>query len=218
MPGRTYGQYCGLAYALDLVGERWALMIIRDLILGPKRFTDLELGLPGVPSNVLSTRLKELEQNGIVRRHALPHPARSVVYELTDYGQELEDIVLRLGLWGARSLGHPRLADSLTPNALLLALRASFQPAAARKLRATYEIHVGEIVVGAHINDGQLELAEGPLADPDLVIDTDHTLRSVMSGEITAEEAVDRGTLRATGDRELLARFATVFTLPPPAG
>ncbi len=214
MTARTYGQYCGLAYALDLIGERWALMIVRDLILGPKRFTDLELGLPGVPSNVLSTRLKELEQNGIVRRHVLPHPARSVVYELTEYGQELEDIVLHLGLWGARSLGDPRLADSLTPNALLLALRASFQPDAARKLHATYEIRVGQIVIGAQVTNGHLELAEGPLPAPDLVIDTDHTLRHVMSGETSVDEAVDRGTLKATGDPALLAGFATVFRLP----
>jgi DNA-binding HxlR family transcriptional regulator len=215
MTGRTYGQYCGLAYALDLVGERWALMIVRDLILGPKRFTDLELGLPGVPTNVLSTRLKELEQNGIVRRRVLPHPARSVVYELTEYGQELEDIVLRLGVWGARSLGDPRVADSLTPNALLLALRASFQPRAARKLRAAYEIRVGQIVIGARVNDGHLDLSEGPLPDPGLVIETDHTLRHVMSGETTVDQAVEHGTLRARGDPELLAGFATIFRLPP---
>jgi DNA-binding HxlR family transcriptional regulator len=215
MTARTYGQYCGLAYALDLIGERWALMIVRDLILGPKRFTDLELGLPGVPSNVLSTRLKELEQNGIVRRHVLPRPARSVVYELTEYGQELEDIVLHLGLWGARSLGDPRLADSLTPNALLLALRASFQPEAARKLRATYEIRVGQIVISAQISNGHLELSEGPPPAPDLVIVTDHTLRHVMSGETTVDEAVERGTLKATGDPALLAGFARLFRLPP---
>src|SRR3712207_8023400 len=98
---RTYNDRCGVARALDHVGERWALLIVRDLLLGPKRFTDLRRGLPRVPSNVLSARLKELEQSGIVRRRVLPPPAASAVYELTPYGQELEDIVLRLGRWGA---------------------------------------------------------------------------------------------------------------------
>src|SRR5438105_14626994 len=101
---RTYGQFCGLARALELVGERWALLIVRDLLVGPKRFTDLRRGLPRIPTNVLSTRLKELEHNGIVRRRLLPRPASGVVYELTEHGRELEDIVLRLGLWGAATL------------------------------------------------------------------------------------------------------------------
>jgi DNA-binding HxlR family transcriptional regulator len=216
MAVRSYGQYCGLAYALELVGERWALLIVRDLILGPKRFTDLNRGLPGIPSNVLSARLKELEERGIVRRRLLPSPARSIVYELTEYGQELEDILLRLGLWGARSLRDPRAGDMLTPAALLLALRASFRPDAARKLQATYEVRVGEVVVHARVDNGLLEVAEGSLANADLVIETDQTLRSMMSGEISPEDAVEAGRMRVTGDRDLLARFAELFRLPPP--
>src|SRR5205823_2044256 len=104
VPARQYGQYCGLARALDLVGERWALLVIRDLLVGPRRFSDLRQGLPRIPTNVLADRLKELEEAGVVRRRALPRPAASVVYELTEYGWELEDSVLRLGLWGAKSL------------------------------------------------------------------------------------------------------------------
>src|SRR5919108_590047 len=108
MRTRTYSQYCGLACALELIGERWALLIVRDLLLGPKRFTDLRRGLPRIPTNILSARLKELEASGVVQRRLLPRPQGSVVYELTDYGRELDDVVLRLDLWGARSLGHPQ--------------------------------------------------------------------------------------------------------------
>ncbi len=109
MAGRAYGQYCGLARAVELVGERWALLIVRDLLVGPKRFTDLRRGLPRIPTNILSARLKELERSGIVQRRVLPRPAAGVVYELTAYGGELEEVVLRLGRWGRnRSGSHGR--------------------------------------------------------------------------------------------------------------
>src|SRR5690242_11209558 len=106
MPSRGYGQYCGLARALELVGERWALLIIRDLLVGPRRFTDLRNGLPRIPTNVLSDRLKELERDGIVQRKILPRPASATVYELTAYGAQIEDAVMRLGTWGAQRLGE----------------------------------------------------------------------------------------------------------------
>src|SRR5258708_22722673 len=102
---RSYGQFCGLARALELVGERWALLIIRDLLVGPRRFTDLRQGLPRIPTNVLSDRLKELEQAGIVRRRVLPRPAASVVYELTEYRNLLQEPLMRLRVLGAQSLG-----------------------------------------------------------------------------------------------------------------
>ncbi|MGH3747102.1 MAG: winged helix-turn-helix transcriptional regulator, partial [Micromonosporaceae bacterium] len=114
MAGRDYGQFCGLARALDLVGERWALLIIRDLVQGPKRYTDLRKGLARIPTNVLSTRLKTLEAGGVVRRRRLPRPAAVMVYELTAYGSELEDVIMRLGLWGARLLGEPRPGEVIT--------------------------------------------------------------------------------------------------------
>ncbi len=164
MTSRTYGQYCGLAYALDLVGERWALLIVRDLILGPRRFSDLSRGLPGIPSNVLTARLKGLEENGIVHRRVLPRPDGSVVYELTEYGQELEKIVLSLGLWGARSLSDPREGETPTPGGLLDALRAAFQPDAAREVEASYELHLGEATIHALVDDGRLEVGRRPRA------------------------------------------------------
>ena len=103
MTRRAYGQTSGLARALEIVGERWALLIVRELVDGPKRFTDLSRGLPRMPSNILSARLKGLELTGVVRRRALPPPARSIVYELTPYGSQLEDVVVRLGRWGAQA-------------------------------------------------------------------------------------------------------------------
>jgi DNA-binding HxlR family transcriptional regulator/putative sterol carrier protein len=215
LSGRTYGSYCGIAYALELVGERWALLVVRDLILGPKRFTDLRHGLPRIPSNVLSARLKELESAGIVRRRLLPRPESGVVYELTEFGRELEDVVLRLGLWGARTLAEPRPEDTVTADSLMLALRATFRPEAARGLRASYELRLGEIVFHARVDKGALEVAEGPLPDADLTLETDLTLRRLMSGELSPNEAVESGKVRVSGKRELLERFVEIFHIPP---
>jgi DNA-binding HxlR family transcriptional regulator/putative sterol carrier protein len=215
MSTRTYGSYCGVARALELVGERWALLVIRDLILGPKRFTDLRRGLPRIPSNVLSARLKELEHAGIVRRRLLPRPSAGVVYELTEYGSELEDVVLRLGLWGARLLGEPRPDEIVTADSLMLALRATFRSEAARGLRASYELRLGEIVLHARVDKGALEVAEGPLPDADLALETDLTLRLLMTGELSPAEAVKSGKVRLSGKRELLERFVEIFQIPP---
>jgi DNA-binding HxlR family transcriptional regulator/putative sterol carrier protein len=212
---RTYGSYCGIARALEIIGERWALLVVRDLIQGPKRFTDLRRGLPRIPSNVLSARLKELEEAGVICRRLLPRPSTGIVYELTEYGRELEDIVLRLGLWGARLLGEPRLDDSVNPDSMMLALRATFRPEAARDLRATYELRLGEIVLHARVDMGRLEVGEGPLPDADLVVETDLTLRALMCGELSPGEAVARGKVRLTGKAELIDRFVEVFRIPP---
>jgi DNA-binding HxlR family transcriptional regulator len=213
--GRSYGQFCGFARALELVGERWALLVVRDLVLGPKRFTELRRGLPRIPTNILSARLRELEEAGIVRRRVLPRPAAGVVYELTEYGQDLEDVVLRLGLWGARSLGIPRPEDIVTTDSLILALRATFLPEAARELSAGYELRLGEIVVHARVDHGTLEAGEGPLAGADLVIETQAAFRPMLAGELTPGDAVESGMVRLTGDPELLTRFVEAFRIPP---
>src|ERR1022692_4710114 len=127
---RNYGDPCGVARALDLVGERWALLVVRELVLGPKRFTDLRAGLPNLSPDVLSQRLRELEQAGIVHRHKLPPPAGSRVYELTDWGRELEPVVIALGRWGSRAPFPPARAQ-LGIDSVLLALRTLFDPQAA---------------------------------------------------------------------------------------
>jgi DNA-binding HxlR family transcriptional regulator len=213
--GRTYGQYCGFARALEVVGERWALLVIRDLTVGPRRFTDLLRQLPGIPTNILAARLKELELDGVVRRRVLPRPAASVVYELTEYGAELEDVVFRLGRWGAKALGQPRPGEIVTAESLVVALRATFRPEHAPDLRASFELRLGGIVVHARVQAGALETGIGPLAQADLVIETELALRGLMAGELTPDEAVASGAVRLTGNRGLLAAFVEVFHIEP---
>ena len=215
---RTYGQFCGLARALELVGERWALLIVRDLLVGPRRFTDLRQGLPRIPTNVLSERLKELEHAGVVRRRVLPRPAASVVYELTDYGSQLDDVVMRLGLWGAQSLGEPGPEEIITPDSMTMALRSTFRPEAARGLNVRYELRLGEIVLHARVANGRLTVGEGPLADAHLVIEAGPGIKAVLAGEVSPSQALDSGILRVTGDPALLERFAELFQIPPRPG
>lgn len=215
---RTYGQYCGVARALELVGERWALLIVRDLVLGPRRFTDLQRGLGKIPSNVLSSRLKELEDAGVIVRRALPRPESAVVYELTDYGRRLEPIVVDLLIWGMDSLGDPRPEDSFSENSFLLGLRVAFQPQAARGLDVTYEIRIEDSAFNARVANGRLDLANGPAEAPDLTIETDLGFGALLRGEITAAEARKRKVVRLRGDATLLERFAQSFRLPTALG
>ncbi len=215
MKTRVYGQYCGFARALEAVGERWALLVVRDLLIGAKRFTDLLRGLPGIPSNVLTARLKELEHAGIVQRRVLPRPARAVVYELTEYGLELEPVVVELGRWGAKNLGDPRPDETITVDSLITALRTTFHPGAARGFRAGYELRVGEIVLHARVDDGHVEVAEGALPDADLAIETGPGIRALMAGEVSPADAIENGIVRVTGDPELLTRFAEIFRIEP---
>ncbi|MDH2430857.1 winged helix-turn-helix transcriptional regulator [Sphaerisporangium sp. TRM90804] len=214
MAGRTYGQFCGLSRALDIVGERWALLIVRDLLVAPKRFTDLRRGLPRIPTNILSARLRELERAGVVHRRLLPRPAGSVVYELTPYGRELEEVVLRLGRWGAGSLGEPEPGEIVTADSLVMSLRATFRPDRARGLRVGYELRAGEVVVHVLVDDGALSAAEGALPGAGLVVESG-VLHALFSGAITAEQAVAAGTVRLTGDPDLLPRLVEMFFVPP---
>ncbi len=201
-----------------MVGERWAMLIVRDLLVGPRRFSDLHRGLPGIPTNILSARLKELEQADIVRRRLLPRPAGSVVYELTGYGHDLEPAMLALGRWGAKSLGDVRPGETVTPDSLVVALRATFRPEAARGLDVGYELHVGPIVLGARIHGGNLEVAEGPLPDADLVIEAGLAIKGLLSGELSVAEAVESGAVALAGDVALLERFVDLFQIAPKPG
>ena len=210
---RAYGQYCGVARAVELVGERWALLIVRDLLVGPKRFTDLRNGLPRIPTNVLSDRLKELEEDGVVRRRILPRPASSVVYELTEYGAQLDEIVLSLDRWGARSLGEPRPDEIVTVDSMIMALRTTFRPRAADGQLVTYELRLGQIVLHARVHGDRLEVGPGPIDQPDLVIETGPGVRALMAGELSPAEAIDAGSLRLTGDPRPLTRFVDTFRI-----
>jgi len=212
---RAYGQYCGFARALEVVGERWALLVVRDLLVGPKRFTDLLRGLPGIPSNVLTARLKELEHAGVVRRRLQPRPARGVAYELTEYGLQLEPVVIELGRWGAKALGDPRPDETITEDSLVTALRTTFQPDAARGVHAGFELHVGEIVLHARVDDGKITAAAGPLPQTDLVIHAGPGIRALMAGEIAPADALAGGVVKIDGDPALLERFAEIFRIEP---
>ncbi len=191
------------------------MLVVRDLLVGPKRFTDLLRGLPGIPTNVLAARLKELEHAAVVRRRLLPRPARAVVYELTEYGLELETVVVGLGRWGAKALGDPRPDETVTIDSLIMALRTTFHPEAARGFRAGYELRVGAIVLHARVDNGCVEVAEGSLPGADLAIEAGPGLRALMAGELSPAFAVENGTVQLTGDPELLARFAQIFRIEP---
>jgi DNA-binding HxlR family transcriptional regulator len=215
---RTYGDGCGIAHGLDLVGERWALLVVRELLLGPNRFTDLRAGLPNASPNVLSERLRELERAGVVRRAKLPPPAGARVYELTDWGRDLEEAVGALGRWAARSPSLPRDAPK-SVDSVVLALDALFDPAAADGLRARYELRLGEHRFHVEIADGRLRLGRGGADRPDATIETDHvTLDAVLWGDRRLADARRSGELKIDGDAEAVGRFVRLFPLPEPAG
>jgi DNA-binding HxlR family transcriptional regulator len=208
---RTYGDGCGIAHALDLVGERWALLVVRELLLGPKRFTDLRAGLPNASPNVLSQRLRELEQATIVRRRKLPPPAGSSVYELTDWGRELETVLQMLGLWAMQSPSFPHGAP-VGVDSVILAIRTFFDAEAATGLEARFELRLAEHTFHVVIADGRMELGRGPAGAPDTVIATDAgTLSSVLWEGRELDDALRAGDLEITGEPHLAARFVTLF-------
>ena len=214
---RTYCDGCAAAHALDLVGERWALLVVRELLLGPKRFTDLRAGLPGVSPNVLAQRLRELEQAGVLRRRKLPPPAASKVYELTEWGMELEPVIVRLGRWGARSPSKPR-DGALGVDSLVLSFRTMFEPRAAEGLRASYELRLGEEVFVAMVEEGRFEIARGRAHKPDATIETDAaTLAALVYKGRELAEAQRAGEVKIEGDEAAVERFVSLFPLPEPA-
>ncbi len=207
MSRRTYDQYCAVARALDVIGERWTLLVVRELLTGPKRFKDLLDGLPGIGTTLLTARLKDLEGHGIVRRATLPPPAGSKVYELTDLGRSLEEVVMALSRWGLKLLGTPRQEDDLQPTWAMVALQSSLQPDAASGLRETYEFHVDGELFYVRVEGGEAEARQGRAADPDLIVSGDtETLLSIAAGRLAPAEAVDTGAIRIEGNREALAR------------
>jgi DNA-binding HxlR family transcriptional regulator len=200
---RRYGDGCAIARALDHVGERWALLVVRELLLGPKRFTDLQDGLPGAGAKVLAQRLRELESAGVVRRRTLPPPAGSHVYELTEWGARLEGIVVALGQWGADT---PASTDPVGADSAMIRLRSLFRPQPDRPWTATYELRLGRYRFTTRIADGRLvEVRRGePHDPPDAVVDTDpDTLSRVVGGPKAGKG--DRLTI--TGDKRAAQRL-----------
>ncbi|HEX2125285.1 MAG TPA: winged helix-turn-helix transcriptional regulator [Thermoleophilaceae bacterium] len=214
--GKRYDQYCPMAHALSLVGERWALLIVRELLHGPKRYTDLAEGLPGIGTNILAGRLRDLEQDGIVQKRTLPPPAASTVYELTDYGAGLEEVLYALARWGARSLGPPGPEDELYPEWGLNAFAALFDPEAARGLSETYVLKIDDDVFTARLRDGRLEASVGAAEDADVVVELDmDTFFALTSGELAPTEAAARRRARVEGDPDALERCFRVLSMAP---
>ncbi|NMO93230.1 helix-turn-helix domain-containing protein [Actinomycetospora sp. TBRC 11914] len=211
MAPREYGQYDGVTRAMELVGERWAMLIVRDLLVGPRRNGELAAGLPRIPSNILAARLKELQAAGIIRR--APR-SRIVIYELTPFGRELEPVVLALGAWGFKALGDPREEQVLTPDAMTISLRTAFRPQVAAGLPATaYAARLDSADLFIRVDGTALDVTRGD-GPADVAFTVGPGIRRVISGELAPARAIETGVvevLRGPGD--LLDRFADTFHL-----
>ena len=197
---KRYDQYCPVAHALDLIGDRWSLMVVRELMRGPQRYTDLVDGLPGIGTNILAARLRDLEQAEVVTRRTLPPPAASKVYELTDYGRELRSALRELALWGARSLGPPTPESGLFHGWVANAMDSVLAPLAPA---GRFEFRVDEEV--ASMVDGEVQ--PGPIDAPDVVVEAD----APSLYDMFVNRRLD--LVSVTGDRDLLEQL--VAAAPP---
>ena len=218
MTKRTYGQYCAVARGLDIIGDRWTLLIVRDLLLGPKRYKDLLSGQPGIGTNLLAARLREMEAAGLVERATLPPPAGSAVYRLTQTGAALEPVLVAIAQWGGQFLGAPLPSDTMVPRAYFVAIRHAFRPELAGDLSETYELHVGDNVFEVRISNGHCTTRESAASDPDAVIKLDAgTLNALLMEGLPPQDAIASGRVRLTGDPGSLDRFVRLFAIRQPA-
>ena len=213
MTARNYGQYGGVASALELGGERWALLIVRDLLVGPRRYTDLKDGLPRIPTNILSTRLRELQEGGVIRRAPL---LRSKLYELTDAGRELEDVVLALGRWGLSAQTELAEDDTITADSMTMDFRSAFRADAAGTFEpTTYRARISNADLTLRVDDATLRVSRSTpgMAPADLDFEAGGGIRSVIAGELSPDAAIERGIVRIlSGNAALMERFAATFT------
>jgi DNA-binding HxlR family transcriptional regulator len=212
---RSYDQLCGIATALDVIGDRWTPLVVRDLLLGPLRFSDLVEGLPGIGTNTLAARLKHLEVSGVVNRRLLPLPERGTVYELTAYGRELEPILMALGRWGTKSMG--RLSPDVASRsrwlvAAMLAFRDERRPIARP---TTWELRLTDGAFTVRAEDTSLTVAAGAPDGADLVITAaDEHLHALLTRRLTATEAVASGAVAVDGDASALPQLIELFAFP----
>lgn len=216
MNNRSYNQYCGLAYALDIVGERWTLLIVRELVAGPRRFKDLVGGLPGISTNLLAERLKHMEQQGMIHRHVLPPPAGSTVYELTARGQALEPALLELGRWGSQFVpASAEGASLLNVGSYALTLKTFFRPELARGVEETYSLRIGDEVLNVRIAGDTIDVRQGAATRADVVLQADiATYLALLGGQLGLDDALAAGQIHVAGDVDALRRFLRICGLP----
>ncbi len=215
MTTRSYNQFCALACALDVIGDRWTLLIIRELLPGPRRFKDLLDGLPDISTNLLSDRLKCLEQQGIVCRRVLPPPAGSTVYQLTPLGQVLEKAVLELGKWGSQFLPASLEGVALPSlGAATLAIKAFFHPEQAQGVNEVYELHLGHEILQVQIKGCEIHVRQGQALEADAVFHTEMAIfMGLFSGQMKPDEAIAGGLVRIEGDPRALSRFLNLSSV-----
>jgi DNA-binding HxlR family transcriptional regulator len=207
---RTYGEYCAIARSLDLLGQRWTLLIVRDLFLGPQRYTDLREGLPGIATDILTARLRTLEAGGLVRRRELPPPAPATVYELTETGYALAPLIRALGEVGMGLLGTPEQGEPINAGPVVMSLLLSFRADEYPDLTETYGLEVDGRPFTVAVERGSVHAARGAPADPAATFTTGaRTLVSVLRGTSAAREGI-----RVRGDAAALDRFVAAFSRP----
>lgn len=214
--GKWYQDACGTAFAMELIGERWAILIIRELMLGGRRFSDLRASLPGISAKVLTERLASLEQAGVLTKRKLAPPAATQVYELTEWGYFAEPAIQELGRWAARSPEHnPQLP--LSPVSLMLSMRTMLVPEAARGVEAKVGFDIGGETFLAELHDGELRVRRGDPAEAQAVVraPVPLPLLRVLYGKQSLDAVEAEGGLAVEGDREVARRYCSVFSLPP---
>jgi DNA-binding HxlR family transcriptional regulator len=216
---RSYHQYCATARTLDVVGERWTLLLVRELLTGPMRFGDLLANLPGMGTGLLAARLKFLQEEGLVEQTTLPPPARTAAYGLTAAGAELEPVVLALARWGLRwTMTEPTADDVFRPGWAVLGMQAVFDADAAAGVHVVYEFRVDDDVFHARIDDGAIESVHGPAQRPDVVLETGAAaFAELAAGRAALADLVKSGEAVITGDRQAVRRLRTLFRRPPAA-
>jgi DNA-binding HxlR family transcriptional regulator len=216
MTNRSYNQLCGLAYALDIIGERWTILIIRELVAGPRRFVDLSDGLPGISTNLLTERLKDLEQHGVIRRRILPPPAASSVYELTAVGQALEPSLLELGKWGRRFVpASMEGVHVLHVGSYALTPKTFFRPDLAQDVNETYALHIGDEIQQVRIADGAICVQQGEPSQTDVALYTEVPIYlGLLLGQIDLDAALAGRLIRVEGDLDALRRFLKICRVP----
>jgi DNA-binding HxlR family transcriptional regulator len=214
----TYGQHCGLSHAIEAVGERWGMLVVRDLLVGDKSTAELSRGLPGVPLNLLSMRIREMAYCGVLEKAGSSDAEGNDQYRLTEYGRALEDILLAFSRWGSAMLAESPLDDIVTEDSMMVAMRATFLPEAAAGRSARFELRFGDVVINVVIEDGVLEVGRGPLPGAPM-IDPGPTFKDLLTRTMSVEEAMATGTAKVTGDPNALTIFTSMFGMayqPPP--